>query len=134
MRHTSRYVTRDSSLGGRWGSKILGITLNPKTLIPVAVAVHLCKLVWVCRQLRLGQLASFGLGLAHQGQISFLLRQVAGKQMVGVYLSVWVHRRLLPAVRGVQVTAVGTGVLGYLGNKGALLARTPQRSTLHIPA
>lgn len=45
--------------------------------------------------------------------------QVAGKQMVGVYLSVWVRRRLLPAVRGVQVTAVGTGVLGYMGNKGA---------------
>ncbi|KAK9840841.1 hypothetical protein WJX81_008338 [Elliptochloris bilobata] len=49
--------------------------------------------------------------------------QVAGKQMVGVYLSVWVHRRLLPAVRGVQVTAVGTGVLGYMGNKGAVAAR-----------
>ena len=52
--------------------------------------------------------------------------------MVGVYLSLWVRRRLLPAVRGVQVTAVGTGVLGYLGNKGAPPARTPQRFTLHL--
>ena len=44
--------------------------------------------------------------------------QVAGKQMVGIYLSVWVRRGLLPSVRGVQVTSLGTGLLGYLGNKG----------------
>ncbi len=49
--------------------------------------------------------------------------QVAGKQMVGVYLSVWARRQLLPALRGVQVTAVGTGVMGYMGNKGARAAR-----------
>ncbi len=39
--------------------------------------------------------------------------------MVGVYLSVWVRKSLLHAVRGVQVTSVGTGIMGYLGNKGA---------------
>lgn len=39
--------------------------------------------------------------------------------MVGVYLSVWVRKSLVPAIRGVQVTAVGTGIMGYLGNKGA---------------
>ncbi|KAK9821522.1 hypothetical protein WJX74_007052 [Apatococcus lobatus] len=49
--------------------------------------------------------------------------QVAGKQMVGVYLSIWVRRALLPHVHGIQVTAVGTGVLGYLGNKGAVAVR-----------
>ncbi|EFJ47134.1 hypothetical protein VOLCADRAFT_105199 [Volvox carteri f. nagariensis] len=49
--------------------------------------------------------------------------QVASKQLVGVYLSVWVRRRLLPAVRGVQVTTVATGFGGYLGNKGAVAAR-----------
>lgn len=46
--------------------------------------------------------------------------------MVGVYLSVWVRRGILPHVRGVQVTYVGTGMMGYLGNKG--------RHTLHIPS
>lgn len=40
--------------------------------------------------------------------------------MVGVYLSVWVRKSLLPAIRGVQVTSVGTGIMGYLGNKGVL--------------
>ena len=39
--------------------------------------------------------------------------------MVGIYLSVWVRRGLLPKVRGVQVMSIGTGLLGYLGNKGA---------------
>ena len=39
--------------------------------------------------------------------------------MVGVYLSVWVRRGVLLHVRGVQVTSVGTGMMGYLGNKGS---------------
>ena len=47
--------------------------------------------------------------------------QLVGKQMVGVYLSIWVKRALLRHVRGVQVTTVGTGIMGYLGNKGASL-------------
>lgn len=38
--------------------------------------------------------------------------------MVGVYLSVWVRAGLLPHIRGVQATSVGTGIMGYLGNKG----------------
>ena len=45
--------------------------------------------------------------------------QVAAKQMVGLYLSVWVRSEMLPYIRGVQVTSVGTGVMGYFGNKGA---------------
>ncbi|GIL84933.1 hypothetical protein Vretifemale_13525 [Volvox reticuliferus] len=49
--------------------------------------------------------------------------QVASKQLVGVYLSVWVRRKLLPEIRGVQVTTVATGFGGYLGNKGAVAAR-----------
>jgi len=48
----------------------------------------------------------------------FSILQVAAKQMVGVYLSVWVRRGVLPHVRGVQVTSIGTGMMGYLGNKG----------------
>lgn len=44
--------------------------------------------------------------------------QVAAKQMVGVYLSVWARRRLLPHIRSVQVLSVATGALGYFGNKG----------------
>ncbi len=58
--------------------------------------------------------------------------QVAAKQMVGVYLSVWVRAALLPAVRGVQVTSVGTGIMGYLGNKGGQLQPFPALCLPHI--
>lgn len=44
--------------------------------------------------------------------------QVAAKQMVGLYLGVWTTQAMLPQIRGLQVTAVGTGLMGYLGNKG----------------
>ena len=47
-----------------------------------------------------------------------VLMQVAAKQMVGLYLTIWVAQTILPQIRGVQVAAVGTGVMGYLGNKG----------------
>lgn len=45
-------------------------------------------------------------------------KQVACKQLVGTYISVWVRTTLLPHVRGVQATHVATGFGGYLGNKG----------------
>ena len=43
--------------------------------------------------------------------------------MVGLYLSVWVRKSLLPHVRGIQTAVVATGFGGYLGNKGAVAAR-----------
>jgi hypothetical protein len=44
--------------------------------------------------------------------------QVAAKQLVGLYTSVWVRRALLPHVRGVQATTTATGFGGWAGNKG----------------
>lgn len=49
--------------------------------------------------------------------------QLVGKQMVGLYVSVWVRRRMLQFIRGVQATSVATGFGGYLGNKGAVAVR-----------
>lgn len=48
---------------------------------------------------------------------------LASRQLVGVYLTVWVRHALLPAVRGVQALSVGTGILGLMGNKGAVAVR-----------
>lgn len=42
---------------------------------------------------------------------------VASKQMVGVYLTVWVRSELTEHVRNVKVSCVGRGLMGYLGNK-----------------
>eukprot|EP00798_Chlamydomonas_sp_ICE-L_P027653 gene27653-7291_t len=49
--------------------------------------------------------------------------QVAAKQMVGLYLSMWVRKDVLPHVRGVQATQVATGFGGWMGNKGAVAVR-----------
>lgn len=42
---------------------------------------------------------------------------VASKQMVGVFLTVWVKTDLRNDVRNMKVSCVGRGLMGYLGNK-----------------
>jgi hypothetical protein len=42
---------------------------------------------------------------------------VASKQMVGIYLTVWVKGELKDHVRNMKVSCVGRGLMGYLGNK-----------------
>ena len=42
---------------------------------------------------------------------------VASKQMVGIFLTVWVKRDLRDDVRNLRVSCVGRGLMGYLGNK-----------------
>ncbi|KAG6438297.1 hypothetical protein SASPL_103234 [Salvia splendens] len=45
---------------------------------------------------------------------------VASKQMVGIFLTVWIKRDLRDAVRNLKVSCVGRGLMGYLGNKGSI--------------
>lgn len=49
--------------------------------------------------------------------------QVACKQLVGLYLSVWARKRVARSMRGIQATSAATGWGGYLGNKGAVAVR-----------
>lgn len=42
---------------------------------------------------------------------------VASKQMVGLYLTVWVRSELREHVHNMKVSCVGRGLMGYLGNK-----------------
>ncbi|KZV23932.1 hypothetical protein F511_23293 [Dorcoceras hygrometricum] len=44
----------------------------------------------------------------------------ASKQMVGVFLTVWVRNELREHVRNIKVSCVGRGLMGYLGNKGSI--------------
>ncbi|KAM0948238.1 putative endonuclease/exonuclease/phosphatase [Dioscorea sansibarensis] len=44
----------------------------------------------------------------------------ASKQMVGVFLCVWVRSGLMPHMRELRVSRVGRGIMGYMGNKGAI--------------
>lgn len=49
------------------------------------------------------------------GQSRYCL--VASKQMVGIFLTVWVKSDLRDNVRNMKVSCVGRGLMGYLGNK-----------------
>jgi hypothetical protein len=44
-------------------------------------------------------------------------RLAASKQMVGIFLCVWVRADVAPSVTGLKVSCVGRGVMGYMGNK-----------------
>ena len=39
------------------------------------------------------------------------------KQMVGIYLTIWVRSELKDHVQNMKVSCVGRGLMGYLGNK-----------------
>ncbi|XP_024625854.1 type I inositol polyphosphate 5-phosphatase 8 isoform X3 [Medicago truncatula] len=45
---------------------------------------------------------------------------VASKQMVGIFLCVWVRADYRNHVGNLKVSRVGTGIMGYLGNKGSI--------------
>ncbi|CAN6304099.1 unnamed protein product [Urochloa humidicola] len=45
---------------------------------------------------------------------------VASKQMVGIFLMVWVRSDIREHVNNLKVSCVGRGLMGYLGNKGSI--------------
>ncbi|URD94347.1 type I inositol-1,4,5-trisphosphate 5-phosphatase [Musa troglodytarum] len=45
---------------------------------------------------------------------------VASKQMVGIFLTVWVRGDIRESIRNLKVSCVGRGLMGYLGNKGSI--------------
>ncbi|CAL0316144.1 unnamed protein product [Lupinus luteus] len=47
-------------------------------------------------------------------------RLVASKQMVGIFLTVWVKSHMKDDVHNLKVSCVGRGLMGYLGNKGSI--------------
>ncbi|GJN36290.1 hypothetical protein PR202_gb25137 [Eleusine coracana subsp. coracana] len=47
-------------------------------------------------------------------------RLAASKQMVGIFLCVWVRADLMPFVTSLKVACVGRGIMGYMGNKGSI--------------
>ncbi|PUZ65021.1 hypothetical protein GQ55_3G189900 [Panicum hallii var. hallii] len=46
--------------------------------------------------------------------------RLISKQMVGVFLSVWVRRSLQKHIHNVRVSIVGVGTRGFIGNKGSV--------------
>lgn len=48
---------------------------------------------------------------------------VAEQQLVGLLLLIYASPKVAPEVKAVSTTSVGTGLMGYMGNKGAVTAR-----------
>ncbi|CAJ2635158.1 unnamed protein product [Trifolium pratense] len=46
--------------------------------------------------------------------------RIVSKQMVGIYVSVWVQRKLRKHIHHLKVSQVGVGLMGYMGNKGSV--------------
>uniref|UniRef100_A0A0A9B3G8 Inositol polyphosphate-related phosphatase domain-containing protein n=1 Tax=Arundo donax TaxID=35708 RepID=A0A0A9B3G8_ARUDO len=46
--------------------------------------------------------------------------RIISKQMVGVYLSIWVRKSLRKHIQNLKVSTVGVGAMGYIGNKGSI--------------
>ncbi|KAG2714412.1 hypothetical protein I3760_03G025700 [Carya illinoinensis] len=53
---------------------------------------------------------------------SYRYKLIASKKMVGVFVSVWMRKELLIkyCISNVKVCSVACGIMGYLGNKGAV--------------
>ena len=50
-------------------------------------------------------------------------QQVAEQQLIGLYLVIYASPSIAPTISSISTTSVGTGLMGYMGNKGAVTAR-----------
>lgn len=51
-------------------------------------------------------------------QMKFSL--VASKQMVGIFVTVWMRKELVQHVGHLRISSISRGIMGYLGNKGCI--------------
>ncbi|KAL8926100.1 MAG: hypothetical protein Q9172_001928 [Xanthocarpia lactea] len=49
--------------------------------------------------------------------------KVAEQQLIGLFLLIYAAPRVAPTISSVSTASIGTGLMGYLGNKGAVVAR-----------
>ncbi|KAL8854110.1 MAG: hypothetical protein Q9221_001032 [Calogaya cf. arnoldii] len=49
--------------------------------------------------------------------------KVAEQQLIGLFLLIYAAPRVAPTISSVSTASTGTGLMGYLGNKGAVVAR-----------
>lgn len=48
--------------------------------------------------------------------------RILSKQMVGLFITIWVRRSLRRGIQNVNVSTVGVGAMGYIGNKVSSVA------------
>nr|XP_043632839.1 type I inositol polyphosphate 5-phosphatase 10 [Erigeron canadensis] len=45
---------------------------------------------------------------------------IKSKQMVGIFVTIWVKKELIPYIGHLRTSCISRGILGYLGNKGCI--------------
>ncbi|KAL9449532.1 hypothetical protein AB3S75_011455 [Citrus x aurantiifolia] len=81
---------------------------------------------------------SSGLALLAELDIETLMKRkrrssyvrMVSKQMVGIFLTIWVRRSLRRHIQNVRVSTVGVGVMGFIGNKGSVSVSMSIHQTL----
>ncbi|KAE8683403.1 Type I inositol 1,4,5-trisphosphate 5-phosphatase 1 [Hibiscus syriacus] len=56
--------------------------------------------------------------------------KIVSKQMVGIFLTIWVRKSLRRHIQNLKVSTVGVGVMGYIGNKGSVSVSMSMYQTL----
>ncbi|XP_051123713.1 type IV inositol polyphosphate 5-phosphatase 3-like isoform X2 [Andrographis paniculata] len=56
--------------------------------------------------------------------------RIVSKQMVGILITIWVRRGLRRHIQNLNVSTVGVGAMGYLGNKGSISVSMSVHQTL----
>ncbi|KAL2519870.1 DNAse I-like superfamily protein [Forsythia ovata] len=56
--------------------------------------------------------------------------KIVSKQMVGIFITIWVRRSLRRHIQNLNVSSVGVGVMGYIGNKGSISVSLSIHQTL----
>ncbi|KAL3648818.1 hypothetical protein CASFOL_005221 [Castilleja foliolosa] len=103
-RHSSRYYYDEPSLDHRFSVSDYDPYSDDEDIGPIDSSYAHCL--------------SIGDRETHPEHSRYCL--VASKQMVGLFLMVWIKSDLRDAVRNLNVSCVGRGLMGYLGNKGAI--------------
>ncbi|CAA0830120.1 DNAse I-like superfamily protein [Striga hermonthica] len=56
--------------------------------------------------------------------------RILSKQMVGIFITIWVRRSLRRHIHNLNVSTVGVGIMGYIGNKGSISVSMSIHQTL----
>lgn len=54
---------------------------------------------------------------SHPSTSQMCYRLIASKQMVGIFVTVWARKELIPHIGHLRISSVGRGIMGCLGNK-----------------
>uniref|UniRef100_A0A7N0T8M5 Inositol polyphosphate-related phosphatase domain-containing protein n=2 Tax=Kalanchoe fedtschenkoi TaxID=63787 RepID=A0A7N0T8M5_KALFE len=114
----SRSLRADSALLKRCNCHLDGIPLIPRRRpkkLSDSISASICGDNAFDELLSVAGVAPL---MATSNQMSY--RLIASKQMVGIFLAIWVKSEIVQHVAHLRVTSMGRGIMGRLGNKGCI--------------